>query len=237
MQNLTRKEQLTQEANILYLNRNDWLMDPNHEYPTEENMTWFDKAQSSLRSILSKTTGMSEDEIDVFQIPYSTFKHAIIADLYWRTVEKCSEDVMILPDHTFQAIYAKRSENLQQLQDHSLVLDRPDIIVLSNTESKHPLFILEIISSPDEVVELQKLIRYMLITHEMYGLREVYGALANSRKIRFVKLNCDNLHGNQIFVTAFENFAFVSKSDQTKKVFTLIDYFVNSTLPNNLDAN
>ena len=48
---LTRREQLIKEARNLYLNRNIWLMYPNHEYPIMDNMTWFEKAQRSTCSV------------------------------------------------------------------------------------------------------------------------------------------------------------------------------------------
>jgi hypothetical protein len=237
MRNLTRKEQLAEEARNLYLNRNTWLMDPNHEYPTMDDMTWFEQAQKDISSIICLTTGMSMEDIDVLNIPYRDFRHPTTANLYWRTVVACAEEVVVLTDHPFHAMYESRPQDLQEIQDNSIILDRPDISILSNTKFKNPIFILEVISSPNEAEELRKLIRYLLIVYEMYQLREVYGALSNAEKICFVKLNCDNPAGKQLYVTGFEHFTFRSNSAQTRKVFSLIDYFVNSTLPQNLDTN
>ena len=105
---------------------------------------------------------------------------------------KCIEKAIILPDHSFQVMYELRSQDLQEIQIRSIILDRSDITILSKTKFKHLVFVLEALSSPNEDAELRKLIRYMLIIHEMYGLREVYGAISNAEKICFVKLNCYN---------------------------------------------
>lgn len=228
-------------------NHNIWVMDANHNY-----MTWFQKAQDDICLAICKITGMSRDDLETLRIPYAAFIHSDQAELYWNIFKRCAEEVSVHPNYTFGKLYNKRPQNLQITQDTSITLDRPDITIISKTEFKHPIFILEVISSPNLVEELIKLIRYLLIVHEMYELSEVYGALGDAQRIRFVKLNCSDPTNKQVSVTEFQNFVFwtdwtererpqteaqVRARDQTRKIFSLIDYFVNSTLPENLDPN
>ena len=139
-----------------------------------------------------------------------------------------------LPDHSFQEMYALRSQDLQGIQNYSIILDRPNITVLSKTKFKRPIFILEVLSSPNEDAELKKLILYMLIVHEMYGLREVYGALTTAEKIR-----CLISVKNEV---SFASYNFLCSSYNQKSCHfgnhpTLTGHFVNNTPPQNLDAN
>ena len=90
-------------------------------------MTWFEEAQSSICESISTITGRSKEDMAFTNITYRDFRHVTTADMYWRIVVKCAEEVIARPDHTFHALYKLRPKDLQEVQDHSIMLDRPDI--------------------------------------------------------------------------------------------------------------
>ena len=58
---LTLKDQMINQARTLHLNRQNWQFDPNHIYPEADDMTWFNGAQDSIFSSLSRMSLLPRD--------------------------------------------------------------------------------------------------------------------------------------------------------------------------------
>ena len=115
------------DAETLYLNRQNWQFDPNHIYPTADDMIWFDKAQDSIFSSLRMITPLSRQQMTL-NFDYGALHHPMTADLYWRLIEQSlEEDVLSFPNARFDWLYNERHPDLQVTQDTSIVMDRPDI--------------------------------------------------------------------------------------------------------------